>query len=72
GQVRLLVEPRSARGFAAAKVTIPPARKTLSPKSTSEGLEFELGPEEELLGRTARITLKLTERGDPIQHEVTL
>ena len=72
GHVRLLVEPRSAPGFAAAKVVLPPQRKVLSPKATSDGLEFDLGKEEELLGRTARITLKLTEWGDPIQHEVVL
>ena len=72
GRVRLLVEPREARGFAAAKVTIPPQRKALSPKSTSGGLEFDLGAEEDLRGRTARVTLKLTERGDPIQAEVSL
>jgi len=44
----------------------------LAPKSTSDGLEFDLGAEEDLHGRTARITLKLTERGEPIQHEVAL
>ncbi|HVE81657.1 MAG TPA: hypothetical protein VND93_02370, partial [Myxococcales bacterium] len=72
GRVRLLVEPREARGFAAAKVTIPPQRKVLTPKSTGDGLEFDLGPEQELQGRTARVTLKITERGEPIQHEVSL
>ncbi len=72
GRVRLLVEPREARGFAAAKVTVPPQRKVLTPRSTSDGLEFDLGLEEDLRGRTARVTLKITERGDPIQADVSL
>jgi hypothetical protein len=72
GRVRLVVEPREARGFAAAKCTVPPQRKALSPKSTKDGLEFDLGPEEDLRGRTAKVTLKITERGDPIQAEVSL
>lgn len=72
GRVRLVVEPREARGFAAAKCTVPPQRKALTPKSTRDGLEFDLGSEDELKGRTAKITLKLTERGDPITADVSL
>ncbi|HEY8209596.1 MAG TPA: hypothetical protein VIG99_19045 [Myxococcaceae bacterium] len=72
GRVRLVVEPREARGFAAAKCLVPPQRKALTPKSTRDGLEFDLGSEEELRGRTAKVTLKITERGDPIQAEVSL
>ncbi|HYV45408.1 MAG TPA: hypothetical protein VFA20_11125 [Myxococcaceae bacterium] len=72
GRVRLVVEPREAKGFAAAKCTVPPQRKALAPKSTRDGLEFDLGTEEDLKGRTAKITLKLTERGDPITADVSL
>jgi hypothetical protein len=72
GRVRLLVEPREVRGFAAATVSLPPQRNVFTPRHTDEGLEFDLGEERELEGRTARVLLKITEGGDSIQKDIPL
>lgn len=72
GRIRLLVEPREARGFAAATVSLPPQRSVLTPRHTSDGLEFDLGEDKDLEGRTARLLLKITEGGDHFEKSIPL
>lgn len=72
GRVRLLVQPQTSRGIAIAAVSLPPQRSVLKAKPTPEGLEFELGDSASLIGRTARVMVKLTESSPPFERDIEL
>lgn len=65
-RVHVLVQPTRG-GLALAMMAIPPQRNVYSPRETAQGLEFDLGAAEDVEGRTARLTVRVTEGG---QNEI--
>lgn len=71
-RMRVLVQPTGGRGLALAVISLPPQRNVYQPTATSEGLEFDLGETTGLEGRTARLTVRVTEGGDNELLEIPL
>jgi multidrug efflux pump subunit AcrA (membrane-fusion protein) len=58
------VPPNAGRGLALAIISLPPQRNVFQPKHTQEGLEFDLGDANEVDGRPARLTVRVSEGGE--------
>jgi len=62
-RIHVLVQPTRG-GLAVASMAIPPQRNVYLPRQTSQGLEFDLGEANDVEGRTARLTVRVTEGGE--------
>jgi hypothetical protein len=71
-RVRVVIRPLSSRGIAMVALALLPETKPRKPKSTAEGLEFDLGDDESLWGKTARVMLKLQPNDPTIELDIEL
>src|SRR5512140_487897 len=70
-RVRVLVQPTRG-GLALAMMALPPQRNVYEPRQTSQGLEFDLGAAQDVEGRTARLTVRVTLGGENEVLEIPL
>ncbi|MDQ3265144.1 MAG: hypothetical protein M3Y59_16050 [Myxococcota bacterium] len=63
-RMRVLVQLTGGHGLALAVISLPPQRNVYQPTHTAEGLEFDLGESAGLEGRTAKLTVRVTEGAD--------
>lgn len=69
--VKLLVQPLSGRGLAAAAVHLLP-RRPIEPRPCPEGLEFDLGESGPLMGQVARVRVRVTAQSQPFERDIDL
>jgi hypothetical protein len=70
--VRILVQPKSAGSVASATALPSGGRGPVAPIPTAEGIEFDLGPAENVEGKTAEVTVQAAGGGAPFVQTVKL
>jgi len=70
-RVRLLIQPLTGHGLAAAAVSLLP-RRPIEPRPTAEGLEYELGESGPLQGKVVRVRVRVKPDSPAFERDIDL